>query len=221
MRKLSFISLIIPIYILFNFNIVLASNQFYNFYVGAKIGYSHYLPVDTKIKIPGQTGVDSYRDTPSMMVGLHSGVRYKFIPLLGIRGELEYSYRIPSKFKQDTPILQNEVSLSIQTHVLLTNLYLDCFLTRRFTLYAGGGVGLSIIDRQLKGFGQKRNYPTKADFAYQVGAGGAYLLTEHIILDLNIRYVDFGTWKHRQEGNVRFSMPLSTVEAVVSLAYAF
>lgn len=182
-------------------------------YFGAKIGYSHYLegkiidndPLTEKIR---------YNDSANMAIGIVGGISYSIIPSVGIRAELEYTYRTPSELK-----MKNfNGYYTINNHAILANMYVDYYINRKLGVYAGFGLGASIIDIELTTNGQFA-FPQKTNFAFQIGGGVRYAITKNIIIDCNLRYLDLGKWEHKQQINY-ISSPFSAMEVLLSVTYA-
>lgn len=120
-----------------------------------------------------------------------------------IRSELEYMYRGNMlKYGADNGTAGSEVSskvTSIQT--LFANFFYDINTGTAFTPYVGAGVGLAWIDTKYSSTaasfanweGDKKT--TATNFAWNVGAGLGYSVTDNFILDLGYRYVSFGSSK--------------------------
>lgn len=147
-----------------------------------------------------------------MAIGAAIGLSYKFIPQLGIRSELEYLYRIPSSKAS----FGNGPTIKTQSHTALANIYIDYYVLPELTIYAGGGLGVAVIDNTIYFPGESDVSAQRSRFAAQGGAGIAYTFFNHLVLDLNVRYTHLGQWRYPASDR---RGTFSTVEALVSIAY--
>ena len=168
----------------------------------------------TNLRIQGLSSI-SIPSSSSMPIGAMAGLSYTFMPQLGIRAELEYLYRIPLTKAETTPT----ETLEIQTHTLLANLYLDYYILPKLNIYAGGGLGLSVLKGTVDNTYIGRFVGEQTNFSAQVGVGVAYTFFNHLILSLNIRYSYLGDWG--SDLVVGAKSTFSTVDALVSIAYKF
>jgi opacity protein-like surface antigen len=119
-----------------------------------------------------------------------------------VRSEVEYAIFSRAKNKlsvhdSDDGSTSLEHRFGIQT--LFANVYYDFHNSSAFTPYIGGGLGMAFISAKAKGstagesesFGSKRN----SNFAWNIGAGAAYDITDNIALDLGYRFVGLGEGK--------------------------
>ena len=75
---------------------------------------------------------------------------------------------------------------------VMSNVWRDWYLTKRLGVYGGGGIGaggyrLSVDDTVVSGYGHV------GAFAWQVGAGATYQLTDRATIDLGYRFFDTAT----------------------------
>lgn len=158
----------------------------------ANIPQGQYLSMD------GSNAGGSYRD--DFGVGGAFAFGYDFLPKYNVpvRTELEYALRTDANFKYND---RNRVAKMPQT--LLANMYLDFENETDFTPYVGGGVGISFVGPDT-------------NFAWNVGGGVSYEVTENIEVDLGYRYLSLGQFEHRNtEGNLYMH------EAMLALRYTF
>ena len=182
-------------------------------YLGGKLGYSAIFVKDLTVTAPfAQGGKDT--TLSSFAIGLNGGLRYTIVPKFHLRAELEYLYRTEAKgryknarynFWEFTPPSTfnlkertGNVSFEQSTHTILANLYFDYDITSIVSLYAGFGLGVSIIDAEFdapEGFFDADNLPepsaskTQANFAWQVGIGTRIAATKNVFVDINARYL--------------------------------
>ena len=145
-------------------------------------------------------------------------VGYDFERMLNVpmRGEIEYAFfgNVDSKVSRDFDgrnvsggaSLKNK--MDIQT--LFFNAYFDFKNESPFTPYVGGGLGIAFVDSKSSGhadyaIGDMRyqgssstNYKLNTNFAWNVGAGLAWEMTEMLALDLGYRFAGLGKVKSRE-----------------------
>ena len=176
-------------------------------YFGIKAGYSHLFSEKANFSLENKKVAHfSAQNHGTFVVGAVGGFGYKFLPVLGIRTELEYLYRMSAnnwntlQFQEPIEDVQS-LRPEHQIHTLLVNAYLDWYVLPQLTIYAGFGVGASITDTSMKYKAQINNdvyekghinAPTAGQFAWQAGLGIAYTFNAHWGIDLNARYSDFG-----------------------------
>lgn len=71
---------------------------------------------------------------------------------------------------------------------VLGNVWRDFMLTNRFGIYGGGGLGGGGYQAGISGFGSRLVYEPGAAFAWQVGGGLVYEITERLTFDMSYRY---------------------------------
>jgi len=186
-----------------------ASAQADGFYLTPKFGYSH-LKSSTDSNILNSDGT-LYRHLPTN--GKHSGGQPVLALALGydfnsiydvpIRTEFEYAWRGKSeKFNKmfNVPELGEHVEIGrAGAHSFFFNGYLDFHNDSPVTPYIGAGLGFAVasIDHTLAGANLRGNVKkTDTNFAWNVGGGAAWNITDKVALDLGYRYADFGNVSH-------------------------
>ena len=120
---------------------------------------------------------------------------------VSLRTEVEFLYRTNFGYDSNPTFMDaggpTKFSSSMTSKTVLFNGYYDFTNTTKFTPFIGGGVGLSMNNSTTHGSRTNGTSPTeykqdKTNFAWNVGGGVAYALTEHIILDVTYRYADLG-----------------------------
>ena len=182
-----------------------------NPYITFKLGYSHYIPTVFKDNTDRATA----KKSDSALIGAAAGVSFQIIPVLGIRTELEYAYRTPTRpnIKVDNINYRSR----IETQSVLANLYLDYYILPSLNIYLGAGIGLSAMNID---FPSVVHFARRHAFAAQGGLGIQYTLLKHIIFDLNVRYTYLGEWKYKNTDYTLKGSP-STIETVLSVGYKF
>ena len=130
----------------------------------------------------------------------HGGYSYP------IRLELEVGMHDKVKYSEKPTGQTNaKIGYEIDVATLFANIYFDYHNKTDLTPYIGGGLGMARLKATTKlsgfspylapmlkddGFGKSE---TTWNFAWNVGVGVAYTMTESISLDLGYRYADFGS----------------------------
>lgn len=115
-----------------------------------------------------------------------------------LRFELEAAFRADATHDEKYTVEGIGVSEKYEVGVtsIFANAYYDFHNTTDFTPYFGGGLGAARIKGTgtIKADGERLSANVSNwDFAWNVGGGVAYKLTESASLDLGYRYADFGT----------------------------
>lgn len=218
-------------------------------YLGLKGGYSHQAvgestPINkgSGVGVPGGgdlTTLPGYT-TPAVPIGAVLGMGYRFIHRFGIRLEAEYLYRMAlSSAKPNidqgagaAPTFDN-INILTNASSALVNIYVDYYILPRVNMYLGTGIGTSMLDTNLKfstAQGEGKIQGDKVNFMWQFGGGVAMSITQHIKLDLGVRFVNFGkatisTYQFAQsspmlpEGLLSFG--ITNIETLMGLSYHF
>ncbi len=120
-----------------------------------------------------------------------------------VRTEIEYALRSDWTGDDDYFIDTDKVTLDVKVNVqtLLFNVYYDFRNSSNFTPYVGAGVGMAFV----RGFASADIYNAagvheahasaeaySTEFAWQIGAGVAYAITDNVSADLGYRYLGLG-----------------------------
>lgn len=148
-------------------------------------------------------GIGSYSQN-SIGGGIYVG--YDFYPKFQVplRTEIEYAIRS----NMDTSWTKNdfggtghktEVDYTMGLQTLFFNAYLDLHNSTDFTPYIGAGAGLGFINNKMSATvsgpfinGEDSYNKMNTVFAWNVGAGVSYAMTENISADLAYRFVGLG-----------------------------
>lgn len=101
------------------------------------------------------------------------------------RTELEANVNLDSEKTYD------DLKNTLKNNSLFLNAYYDIATGSKFTPYVGAGVGVSRLKVEFKDDNDKYT-KSSTNFAWQVGAGVSYAMTEAWALDLGYRYMDNG-----------------------------
>jgi len=129
------------------------------------------------------------------VVGLNAGYRFDDM----FRTELAVDYRSGYSVSTSQAGLLDKYNVDIDAWTFMVNGYIEPFRFGAFKPYAGGGVGLAVVQSRnaslhFRGAFADLSLPdqTETNFAWQLGAGVAYELNERVTLDLGYRHLDAG-----------------------------
>ena len=115
-----------------------------------------------------------------------------------IRGEIEYSAFTKAKAETEIRRWGEDYEQSYRVQTLFLNVYYDINTRTRFVPYVGAGLGAGSIKtkdsvrlpngRSSGDVGSR----TVTNFAWNVGLGLGYQITNNITLDASCRFVDLG-----------------------------
>ncbi len=149
-------------------------------------------------------------DDSGFGIGLAVGTDIGFYYDVPVRVEIEYMYRSESEFKNGpksvrdlrdpSRTLSASQGFKVRAHSVMFNGYYDINTQTDFTPYIGAGLGLAYLDTDYKasiasgGAGTSvKSSDQSWNFAWSLGAGVAYHLSDVMALDLGYRYLDLGS----------------------------
>ena len=179
-------------------------------YVGAKL---RYVDMSTDVDLGDTFDVDDNVMGASVAVGA------SFKTTNGaIRTELEYN-RNEDAEKSHTMylngVLEFQGNLEIESQSLMLNAYYDFDTGTKLTPYVGAGVGYSKVKGTMTVEGVSDSIDDN-NFAWQIGAGAGYAVTENVTIDAGYRYVDYGDFSKED-----ITVDTSAHELYVGARYAF
>ncbi len=168
------------------------------FYGSIKAGGSFLDATKSSSTNSTATGASSkFKTDSSFAVG--GAVGYNWMDYdVPVRTELEYMYRGDFKYRYTDS--NSTLTDKIDLHTLMLNGYWDFYNSTDFTPYINGGVGIAWVEEKfstgtitdaLTSPGSK----TSTNFAFNLGAGVGWSMTDSILLDLAYRYNYFGNGK--------------------------
>ena len=119
-------------------------------------------------------------------LGLSVGTDLSYATSLPLRLEAEYLWHGSQTFNQPG-VSSHEVS----AHSFLANAFFDIHTDSALTPYLGGGLGMACLNDRVR----VDNNSTKTsswNFAWNLGGGVAWSLSESLALDLGYRYMALG-----------------------------
>lgn len=194
------------------------------FYGSVKVGGS-YLDA-TKTLSSNSTGNNSSSkfDKEAGVFGLAAGYNWMDSDL-PIRTELEYMYTGDFKYKYSDSNASLTDKINLQT--LMLNVYWDFYNSTDFTPYINGGVGAAWVSEDFSTTTiSTPSNKTSTNFAFNLGAGVGWSLTESVILDLAYRYDYYGNGKQVTGTSAGVNIEsqvkdLGTHKALLGLRYQF
>ena len=219
-------------------------------YVAPKLGFGYVIMDKAKFTVDAP-----YLSTPSFStkddgndsvfaLGLAVGYDFKVKHNLPVRAELEYmyyggaedSFTYFDKYAWIDTKIKNEYD--IQT--LFANFYYDFETGTAFTPYVGGGIGLALIDNKgsatllwssVGWYDEKYKISSNdsTNFAWNIGGGVGFDLTDNLTLDLNYRFAGLGEAETKKtdvtsSGAILLKNKTSNLymhQALLSLRYTF
>ena len=216
------------------------------YFLGGKIGYSgmHINSIENLTIGMPRNKYSTFVST--MPVGAFIGFQYEILPSFGLRAEIEYLYRLEVDSRKrngyrygnhngttgSIVTTEGNTTLSLEAHTVLANLWLDYYVTPRISVYGGVGIGVAIIETSIDapapGIFDDWNEPeaekNSINFAWKVGVGSRFLLTNHIALDLNASYVSLALPNTTLGGGQLLRMKhgmVGAVEVLAGISYIF
>lgn len=178
-------------------------------YVSAKYAYTH-MQNDAKATvdisgIANNTLVDKKLSDNTNGLRLAIGATVPVDAIWGdIRGEVEFAYNAYTENKGNssfdwgsgTPV-DITFKNKLRTKAAFFNVYYDIETCTDFIPYVGGGIGYARLKHKAKLVGDAENGKDRENnFAWNVGFGLGYIVTDNITLDLGYRYTDYGNIKN-------------------------
>lgn len=189
-------------------------------YVSAKYAYTHIRndaksTVDTDIPSLGSahnTIVDKDLTDNKSGVRLAVGATVPVDAIWGdIRGEIEFAYNAAAKNKGNATFDWGDgagghdiaFKNRLETKAVFLNAYYDIETCTDFIPYVGGGIGYGMLKNKARLLTDSESGKDREEnFAWNVGLGIGYIVTENITLDLGYRYTDFGSIKNSARSEV-------------------
>ena len=169
-----------------------ASNAAVSPYVSLRIGYTDpnlYLSDKDNDYLAGELVSDRFAFDASGAIGVKFGLSQSF----ALRGEIEYDYVEGFKFAS--------TQYWERSHTVLANAYIDFKTMSGFTPYVSAGAGYQFNHVSTKISNSDPN-TTPGMFAWQVGGGVTYNMTNALSVDLGYRRItsSFYKLKHNKWG---------------------
>ena len=163
-----------------------------------------------------------YKDTKSDNVWGLTAAAGVSVPVGGnyVRAELEYGQnRTANKGTPDTRYV--DIAYRLKTQSILFNGYYDFETCTRLVPYVGAGFGWANTKGRVI---EDDSYNVKFDnwaFAWQVGAGTTYELTENLAFDFGYRFIKYGYAKNHDYADVLYRVRPQAHQVQFGLRYMF
>lgn len=158
-----------------------------------------------------------------------------------LRGELELGWNDDAKDSNNFDFkikktYNHKFASELSVYSAMVNVYYDIETGTKFMPYVGGGIGYAHIKNKAKVSGMIDKTPfnissseSENNFAWNLGAGVAYALSDKISVDAGYRYTDYGNVKESvsQDGfaksviNVDGKYDVTSHEFLIGARYAF
>ena len=167
----------------------------YGMYLAPKITYSFY--TGDYIKNDAFNG-STKSGTGSFGGGLSLGYDFYEFYDIPVRVELEYLMRSDAKFD-----VQGETMKAQAPKTVFANAFLDYQNSSNLTPYLTAGAGLGFIENQSR-------------FAWNVGTGVRFEVTDNVDVDFSVKYVDYGRYELDD-----FDANLTAIDTSLGVSYTF
>lgn len=172
-------------------------------YVGAKL---RYVDMTSKYTEPGYSF-----DLDDKVMGGSIAIGSSIKTNNGaIRAELEYNRNEDAEKN-----LYGIVKTEIETQSIMLNAYYDIDTGTNLTPYVGGGLGYAKVKGKMAATGISGSMDDN-NFAWQLGIGVGYTLTNHVTIDAGYRYVDYGDFSEED-----IKLDTSANELYLGARYSF
>ena len=172
-----------------------------------------------------EVGPDSASENYSQFtLGGALALGYDFYSQFGVpvRAEVEYALRGNSEKSWSYDALDVKGAWNAST--LFLNLYYDFRNSTAFTPYVGAGLGMAFnyANYTFTTKGYNANFDEHhTTFAWNVGAGVAYDITDSFAVDLGYRYVNLGYYEVDLPAGAKVKNQPSNHEFMLGLRYTF
>lgn len=179
-------------------------------YVSGKLTYSD-MSNDVKYTQEDDSGKEKADDNVlggSFAYGIKAGA---------VRTELELNIKDKAEktYTEDGESWKN----SLENNSVMLNAYYDIDTGTKLTPYVGAGIGMARLKAKVADTDENLS-KSKTTFAWQVGAGVSYAMTENVFLDAGYRYTDSGNVTIKEDwGKAKFDS--TSHELLLGARYAF
>lgn len=143
------------------------------------------------------------------------------------RNEIEYNINsnAEKKYTNDDGYRKER---RVKSQALMLNTYFDIYTDTPITPYVGGGIGFSSLKFSSRNLSnpeeESDSIKNETNFAWQLGAGVACNLTNHVAVDLGYRYMNYGNFKktiHEDDGYSKVKLESKAHEIALGMRYTF
>ena len=191
-------------------------------YFTPKIGYSS-LEADSSAQIEavglGRVSGKDKSTKGQAVLGLAVGYDFNLVNDVPLRAEFEYAWRgkkemVNERFDAVNPPNDGNIKSKVGAQSFFFNGYFDIHNDSPVTPYIGAGLGLARVSSESLVTidnvpGNMSISKTKTNFAWNIGAGAAFEISDSVVLDVGYRYADFG----KVDGSTSVVVPPYTINA--------
>ena len=189
-------------------------------YVSGKLTYSD---VSHDIKVSGEDEDYVYSGKMDFSDNVWGGSFAYGVKANDVRAELEVNLKQDAEKKvsgldEDGDAYSQK--LTVENQSVMLNAYYDINTGSKLTPYVGGGIGIAHLKGSIKEDGLTES-KSKTNFAWQIGAGVSYALTDNVAIDAGYRYTDAGDVKITDEDGISGKFESKSHEFLLGARYAF
>ena len=182
----------------------------FNPYVGAKIKY---------IDMSADISEDDSFDVDDKVAGASFSIGASVATEAGaLRAELEYNKNGNNKksYLVTDGVDDFNAKFKVETQAIMLNGYYDINTNSKLTPFISAGIGYAKVKTSLYLDGEKQGSIDKNNFAWQLGFGAGYAVSNNVTIDAGYRYIDYGDFTDDET-----KVEASAHELYVGARYAF
>ena len=164
------------------------------------------------------------------------GVRLAYgleVPVWGgaFRPEIELGWNADAEKKSSDPDFGDKEKMKVSTYSAFLNAYYDIHTGTFVTPYIGAGIGYAHIKSKYQYSNEIYDdyvgyKASEGNFAWNVGAGVAFALTDYLSVDVGYKFIDYGsaekTYTYPEWGEkTKFETDVQAHEATIGLRLTF
>lgn len=159
----------------------------------ALIGFGSHAEIDD---VSSSSGSFEVRNDTDGTGGIGLALGYNWAKKgLPIRSEIEYHYRF--RFDFDGRLSGDGYETNLASHMFLANLYYDYGISKTWSVYAGGGIGLGLHEAETDHDVNLNGSPINrtdyhSNFVWNLAVGVVWKAWENWDIDARYRYFDLG-----------------------------
>lgn len=195
-------------------------------YITPKFFYSFQKGDLSSAHAEGQSYLGGGDDDQNLGIGVSVGTDFAYYYDTPVRLELEYLYHTEGQFTKRNRYVPAGQEFKVRAHSFLINGFYDFHTETQYTPYVGLGLGMAYLKTKYNGYvGNARHSASSNDwnFAWNLGAGVAYNVSDTLALDLGYRYMDLGKGKvgSYNYGGLRGDPKVDLTSHTISLGLRF
>jgi opacity protein-like surface antigen len=192
----------------------------------------YYVQLNAGASVSAKAGGDvSKKMGTSGLYGLEAGTRLNENLRMGLSIDYRPSYlaKTSSSKTEDGDKHNTNIEYKVKSLVAMANVYYDITEINGFTPYMNFGLGVaknqlkytsSTVVQDISGVYNESIKSNKTNFAYKVGLGTRYSVSQAVDLDLRYQFADLGKFKVNSSDGLKKGK-LRAHEFLVGVAYKF